>query len=206
MPRKIIKKRWVVEISSFKDGFGNWAKVRQIGRVLFVSKSYSSWKRIIQRGRDGSAIQKVNTNYVGCSIHDDFLDFQKFANWHTQQIGYNIAGYAIDKDILVVGNKEYGPETCILVPPVLNSFFVLAPTKELPRGVRADPAGGGYRAEIKSRNRQTTIGRFSTVEKAHEAYRKVKQEEALKWVERIESGEVIVDKRIIPALNNWSLR
>ena len=50
-----------------------------------------------------------------------FVDnFQNFAQWHTE---WYAPGLEIDKDILSIGNKEYCPTNCMLVPKDVNKFF-----------------------------------------------------------------------------------
>ena len=42
----------------------------------------------------------------------------------------------VDKDLLIPGNKVYGPDTCLMVRPIVNSWFKPNAAKgELPRGV-----------------------------------------------------------------------
>jgi hypothetical protein len=50
----------------------------------------------------------------------DWLRASNFVAWKKTQ--YQEVDWALDKDLLVVGNKVYSPETCIYVPQWLNNF------------------------------------------------------------------------------------
>lgn len=57
-----------------------------------------------------------------------FEDFQSFAEWCQGQYGYlkkNPSGkyWHIEKDMRVLGNKSYSPETCMFVPEEVNSLL-----------------------------------------------------------------------------------
>lgn len=45
--------------------------------------------------------------------------FSNFLKWFN---GNYIKGYALDKDILIKGNKVYSPETCCFVPYEINTL------------------------------------------------------------------------------------
>jgi len=58
------------------------------------------------------SFQKKRPTYIGCTIHNEWYNFQNFAQWFHK---YHVKGYALDKDIKVKGNKHYSPETCLFV-------------------------------------------------------------------------------------------
>lgn len=65
------------------------------------------------------------SNYLDCNVVEKWHNFQNFAEWSINQIGYDKSGWELDKDILLKGNREYGPETCCFVPPQINCMFTL---------------------------------------------------------------------------------
>ena len=63
-----------------------------------------------------------HSNYLDCSIHDDWYLYSNFKNW---VLAHDVwRDLALDKDLLVVGNKMYGPDTCCLIPQWLNKFII----------------------------------------------------------------------------------
>lgn len=97
-------------------------------------KAHQSWCDVIKRCYCEEFLEK-NQTYQGCSVHRDWHNFQNFAKWYTENY---IEGWKLDKDILVDGNKIYGPETCCFVPQIINcQFTVVKGSKSgLPRGVQ----------------------------------------------------------------------
>lgn len=73
--------------------------------------------------------KESNLPYSECSICDEWLEYQKFAEWENGQNMKDGVNYHIDKDILNKGNKRYSPENCRLIPASLNSFFSTLPTE-----------------------------------------------------------------------------
>ena len=96
---------------------GEWLKqVRYKGKTYW-SKTYSVWQGIRNRTKVG-AYQTRHPAYSGATICKDWYDdFQVFAEWYVSQTGYAL-GWDIEKDYS--GTSHYSPETCILVPHVVN--------------------------------------------------------------------------------------
>lgn len=78
-------------------------------------------------------------------------------------------------------NKEYGPNTCIIVPQTINVLFTKTDSKrgELPTGV--DRHKNKYRATINLYGVHVHIGVYDTPEEAFMAY-KIKKEEYIKEI------------------------
>ena len=98
-------------------------------------KFYSTWKGMLDRCYSEKYRAKFPT-YIGCSVCDEWLLLSNFQEW------YNIHyrdGMALDKDILIQGNKIYCPEACRFVPQYINSLLTDAGAirGNLPLGVRA---------------------------------------------------------------------
>lgn len=81
-----------------------------------ISPIYAVWRRILHRCYSSPAPR----GYEGCSVYEGWHNFQTFAKWATPKFQ---EGYHIDKDLLSVGNKVYGPELCIFLPPRINYFI-----------------------------------------------------------------------------------
>jgi len=95
--------------------------------------AYKRWSGMFLRCYD-TRFHKKRPTYIGCSVCDDWHDFQVYAAWHMKNF---IAGFDLDKDILVDGNKIYSPETCIFASPLDNSVKAKARSYSLtsPDGV-----------------------------------------------------------------------
>ena len=59
--------------------------------------------------------------YIGCSVSEDFCNFQNFAEWYSHYKYECKYPLEIDKDLLYEGNKIYSPKTCCLLPKEINS-------------------------------------------------------------------------------------
>jgi hypothetical protein len=176
---------------------GMWLQGRTIDRKWHRTLAGNVWNCMRNRCKSGE-----KPAYLGCELSEEFKDFQKFAEWYVSQVGYGL-GYELDKDFLAGGSKVYSPETCVLIPHSLNAFIKpVNPTKTdgLPVGVYLRRGSGTYRAIIGIDNRTQSLGSFQTVESAETAYKAAKRAETLRWIGRLESGEFVVDDRIITAL------
>lgn len=95
--------------------------------------SYKSWGHMIERCYS-PRFQIRNPTYIGCSVCDEWLLFSNFKKWFDENY---VDGFALDKDILVEGNKVYSPDTCRFVPQYLNNLLNnrVRVRENLPRGV-----------------------------------------------------------------------
>ena len=84
------------------------------------SKVYTIWAALLQRCYSKTNKLKHPT-YEGCYVCSEWHDFQNFAEWYVNHKFYGL-GYHLDKDLLVVGNKVYSPQTCTLVPRIINNI------------------------------------------------------------------------------------
>ena len=167
-----------------------------------MDKKYETWTKMLTRCYDERVRNKYPT-YVECFVTRNWHNYQEFAEWYTHQIGAN-SGYQLDKDLLYKNNKEYGPETCVLLPPELNKF----PNKrvscrgELPLGVNAHPKGGFIAQGSFGGYRRKTIGRYKTVEEAFNSYKEAKEGHA-KFLASLYKGKI--DPRAVHALENYAV-
>jgi hypothetical protein len=139
-------------------------------------------------------------------VSDNFKDFQYFTNWHVRAAGYGIDGYALDKDILVKGNKVYHENRCVLVPHSLNTFLT---ARKALRGEYAIGVtrlrGRKFVAQVHIAGITKHLGVFTTESEAYEVYKGAKEAEARRWHERLKAGEFIVDERVIERMRTWTL-
>ncbi len=140
-------------------------------------------------------------SYYGC--RNIFQDFQYFASWCQDQYGYleRLEGgnfWHIDKDILVPGNKNYGPDTCCFVPPILNSLLTFNKKGiNLPPGVTKSKYSG-YQCNISIGGKKRYLGTFSTPEEAYNAWKVAK----IEYVESILEIYKDMPEKVIAGIRN----
>lgn len=81
---------------------------------------YNMWKGILERCYSNK-YQKRFPSYVGCSVCDEWKDFQAFSLWLDRNLPENKARWEIDKYIKVDGNRIYSPDTCLIVSSQENN-------------------------------------------------------------------------------------
>lgn len=104
---------------------------------------YSVWYALLERCYK-EATRKKYPSYEGCTVCEEWLNFQNFSQWYYDNIYDSGDGgrMHIDKDILVKGNRIYSPDTCIMVPQRINMIFMNKTNKwNLPSGIRMSKTG-----------------------------------------------------------------
>jgi hypothetical protein len=123
--------------------------------------------------------QEKEPTYVGCTVCDEWLNFQNFAKWYDENY-YEVEGekMQLDKDILTKGNKIYNPENCIFVSQRINSLFIKCNHLRgvLPIGVSYEAESNKYRALCNNGYKKSIhLGRFTILEEAFKAYKEYKE-------------------------------
>lgn len=128
---------------------------------------------MLERCQPGGWQQRNKPAYIGCEVHPDFIKFQDFAAWCNTQIGFGKESFQLDKDILLSGNKVYGPDTCCFVPKIINQLMIKNERNrgEYPIGVTYHKQRQKYVAEYSVDGRNIKLGRFDSVDDASMAYR-----------------------------------
>ena len=132
---------------------------------------YKTWLSMLERCYSPRNLGNRPT-YVGCTVVEAWHRFSTFRIWMEQQ---DWQGKQLDKDLLVIGNKVYGPDTCIFVSLRINSLMSGKNPKHLyPVGVF--PQGNRFKASIFKNGRSTHLGVYDTTAEASKVYRTVKAE------------------------------
>lgn len=142
---------------------------------------YAVWNDMIRRCYSDKS--KVNRpTYDGCTVCDDWIYFSRFKLWF--DLNY-VDNWHLDKDLLVVGNKIYSPETCLFVPQSLNKLFTdsAAARGKYPIGVNIDKRGR-FMARVSENGKRKYLGLFKTPEDAYEAYKNGKRSYVLSEMNR----------------------
>ncbi|SXD86816.1 hypothetical protein [Klebsiella quasivariicola] len=92
-----------------------------------LTKLYNAWYNMMRRCYNAD-VQERQPTYKGCTVHPWWHNFQHFAadahyldgfeDWYKNDIPH---AWALDKDIILPGNKEYGPNACKFVHIEENS-------------------------------------------------------------------------------------
>lgn len=136
-------------------------------------KIYQAWHSIMRRSYS-DVFHKNNPSYINCSVDPCWHNFQNFAQWYEKNY---IKEFELDKDILIKGNKIYGPDTCCFIPKEINMLFTLRSNNRgnCLLGVKLQKSGR-YRSVISINSEIVNLGTFDTELEAFNVYKKRKEE------------------------------
>ena len=162
---------------------------------------YYRWVGLISRVYGN----KRKNAYEDVTVCDDWLLFSNFKVWMEAQIWKDLE---LDKDVLIQGSREYGPETCAFVPAYINNLAVRPNVKrsKTPLGVVELPSGK-YKAAVTKYGLLTNLGVFNTTKEAHKAWQTEKSNYIIEIVSQY-SKEECFRTDIADALmrNAWDIR
>ena len=147
------------------------------------SKIARIWRGIIRRTGKRDPNLTNYESYKDCTLDPIWYKLSAFKEWVEQWDDYD--NKEIDKDILIPGNKHYGPDTCLMVRQVVNSWFKPHAAKgELPRGVtwnvawKRGKSPNPYRAQITPiGGKRTALGYYATIEEASAVFESARKEQ-----------------------------
>lgn len=161
---------------------------------------YSTWYLMMKRCYCPKH-HKIAPSYIGCSVSEEWHNFQNFASWYCRQKQYGQKGWELDKDILTQGNKVYSPENCCLLPKSINSTVAISRSTNsgLPVGIGIQNSKKNpYRVKLHGAH----VGMYPTVEQAYTVYKSLKEEAvkeiASKWKDKL-------DVNVFEALMTWKV-
>lgn len=167
------------------------------------TKAYLTWSRMIRRCYSEEFLLK-NPTYRGCTVCEEWHNFQNFAEWYYNQ-EFSGTGYELDKDILSKSGKIYSPRNCSFVPKEINGLFNKseASRTNMPQGVYLNKRTGSYVAQLSvGTGKRKYFGSHKTPEDAFEAYKIAKElhvkEVVMKWRGKI-------DDKVFSVLMDWTL-
>ena len=93
--------------------------------------AHTRWMQMIRRCYSDDILFR---SYQDKCVYKEWMCFQHFAPWAEAQYGFYITNpvWQLDKDLLIPGNKEYGPEACCFLPKRINTM------------INRDPVDGYY--------------------------------------------------------------
>lgn len=157
------------------------------------------------KARCSIAVHLSRPTYLDCTMSSEFEHYQVFAEWCQSQIGFNMEHTTLDKDLLIRGNKMYGPEVCVFVPTELNVLLNKhkATRGKFPIGVHKNTQGYGFTAQCNVDGERVYLGVYKTPLEAFEVYKQFKQNliktKAKVFKERI-------DVRVFESLMNYEVK
>lgn len=169
-----------------------------------ASWAYLKWIGMLKRcyTPDNEVVAGIYGDVTVCS---DWHNFQVFAEWAKAQVGYGNERWAIEKDLLIKGNKVYSPDACCFLPQELNNQLLKA-TKvrgKYPIGVSLNTPNGRFVAHLSGNDGVSShLGMFDTAYDAFLCYKEAKEKRlktlANKWRDQI-------DPRAYEALMNYTV-
>ena len=167
-------------------------------------ESYNVWWDMIRRCCC-ETYKRKKPHYMSSVVDTRFESYFNYRSWCEKQIGFGCKDekgrpFALDKDILIKGNKVYSEETCCFVPQEINALFVKGDKLrgEYPIGVSFHKSRGMLRATLNNKH----LGYFNTAEQAFQVYKQAKEhhikEVANKW-----KGQI--DPRVYEALMKYEV-
>ena len=169
-----------------------------------ITKEYDLWQNMLRRCYSDSSKKKRPT-YEGCGVSDNFKSFEYFYEWCQKQIGFGVASFELDKDLLVKGNKIYSEDSCIFIPKEINSLLIksVASRGVYLIGVCWSKTHKTFKAQVsKNKGKSEYLGYYNTEIEAFNAYKTAKEsfikEQANVWKSQI-------DPRAYNALMNYQV-
>lgn len=169
---------------------------------------YSTWSSMIRRCNDYKFLER-EPSYQNCTIYEDWYNYQNFGYWFTENY-YEVPNekMQLDKDILIKGNKEYGPSTCCFVPHHINSLFTSRKNNrgDLPIGVyKTNGKDDKYSIQCNTMfgdKKLITRHGFTSIEDAFFAYKELKENEIKKVADYYQQ---YIPNELYKALYNWEV-
>lgn len=137
------------------------------------SISYYAWTNILTRCYSNRHLSRRPT-YERCEVDSEWHLYSNFKKWF--EVNY-VDGYHLDKDVLVQGNKVYSSESCVFIPPRINTLLTdrSRDRGEYPLGVSKESRRNKYKATISIFGKNKHLGFYATPEEAHAAWKEAKK-------------------------------
>lgn len=151
---------------------------KKLKKIVWVCPFYDKWQSMLGRCYSSKA-QLHRPNYVGCSVCPEWLYFTNFKSWMEKK---DWEDKCLDKDLLILDNKIYGPDTCLFVEPRVNTFLLECTSAQgvWPVGVSFQKFSGRFVARCQDMfsNKRKYLGIYDSPQEAHLAWLNFKTEQA----------------------------
>ena len=164
----------------------------RVNGVKLWDPAYLAWVGMLERAYS-ERYHAEKPTYSDITVCSTWHSFRAFRAWWLSNYR---EGDNLDKDLLVVGNREYSPDACIYVPIWLNTFTVDrgACRGDFPIGVSIHKQTGKYQSRCSNpiAGNRCFLGYFNTPEAAHAAWLKCK----LELADQLKPQMDAIDQRI----------
>lgn len=207
---------WVTKVQYRQLASGQDVEISKQRYVPFVTikgnKAYQVWNSIYRRCYCQDDVYKEA--YM-CDLWKN--NIKSFIKWYNDNY-YEIPGesMAVDKDLLVPGNKEYAPDKCCILPQTLNTMLSnckkhrVSKGKKvngiiMPLGVRYDKFRKKYYAVYRPCGHQEsiTLSYWDTHFEAFEEYKKHKQADIIVMADKYKN---LIPSKVYEALVNLDIK
>lgn len=183
-------------------GVGKRLGIAPVGTGSSRAFEYTTWANMLKRCYS-EIDQRTNPTYKDKSVSETWLLYENFYDWCCN-VQYKERGWQLDKDLLLKGNKVYGPDVCVFLPPRLNGLILSCQGSrgDLPIGVHFDKSRMKYKATCQNEFDKQSQKRFFTIEETF-AWYKAEKERVIKVV--AERYKDRIDPRAYEALMNFQV-
>ena len=170
---------------------------------------YKIWSAMMCRCfNDG--YKNSNHTYKDVTCCDEWKIFENFYNWLHNQENFRILKvqklrFALDKDILIKGNKIYSPDSCCLVPHYINNLFIKSEKTRGDYPIGIDCRNDTYYATCSNgHGKLMRLGKSKDLKEAFTLYKDYKENLIKKIaIENFENGNII--KKCYEAMMNYEV-
>lgn len=164
-----------------------------------VTPVYKAWAGMLERCYSKNMKHRNSTYYHISTVCDEWHNFQIFGDWYEENKYEINERLHVEKDILIPGNKIYSPDTCLLVPQVINALFInKTNNRNLPNGIFR--CGNG---KYLARYTHLELGVYDSVEEAYDAYTKEKKRNIIKVADKYKD---IIPTKLYEALIRYEFK
>lgn len=164
-----------------------------------IGIAYYIWAGIISRCYDESQRDRY-PSYFDCTVDERWHNFQNFGEWFYNNNFYN-SGWALDKDVMFYGNREYGPDTCAFLPQELNRVLVNCRDK-IDLGITWVDEKKTWCAKISKESKVYNLGQFRNKADALMTYKLAKEAHVKSLAEKWRGH---IDDRVYNSLMNFCI-
>ena len=169
------------------------------------TKCYDMWHDMMKRcySEKYQKGHKYGENYVGCTVCEEWHNFQVFAKWYYENY-YEVENerMCLDKDIVCRGNKTYCPQHCRIVPNMINCVInnCKSARNGLPVGIHKQDTY--YIVQCSAFGKQHYLGCFGSKQEAFRCYKQHKESVIKQTANKYKE---YIPQDVYTALLNWEV-
>lgn len=137
-------------------------------------KAVETWHSMFKRCYS-ERVHEGYPTYQKCEVSPLWYNLQNFAKFFLENYRPK---WELDKDLLVKGNRTYGPETCVYLPRSINGYIKTNKSRRgnYAIGVSLSYMGDSFEAKCRDfYGKQINLGKYATEEAAFLVYKEFKE-------------------------------